>query len=34
MQQYPHNNVSSYRVKPSTQRVEAVKEKYMREANI
>ena len=34
MQQDPHDNVSSYRVKPSTQRVEAVKEKDIREVNI
>ena len=34
MQQDRHDNVSSYRVKLSTQRVEAVKEKDMREVNI
>ena len=34
MQQDSHDNVSSYRVKPSTQRVEVVKEKDMREVNI
>ena len=34
MNQGPHHNVSSYRVKSSTKRVEAVKEKDMREVNI
>ena len=34
MQQDPRDNVSGYRVKPSTQRVEAVKEKDRREVNI
>ena len=34
MHQGPHDNVSSYRVKSSTQRVEAVTEKDMREVNI